>query len=59
MNTTVSRKSKSPRAYVPVSALAVSAGFDSTASGFFDLFFTQTVATGSMTVQQYELTYLS
>lgn len=44
---------------VPVSGLAVSNGFDSTISNVVDLFFTQTVATGSMTLQQYELVYLT
>ena len=42
---------------VPVSGVAVGTGFDSTASNFIDLFFTQTVATGSMTLQQYDLVY--
>lgn len=42
---------------VPVSSIAVGTGFDSTTSNFIDLFFTQTVATGSMTLQQYKLTY--
>lgn len=41
---------------VPVSGLAVSTGFDSTSSFLIDSFFTQTVATGSMTCQQAELT---
>ena len=42
---------------VPVSGLAVSTGFDSTVSNVIDSFFTQTVATGSMTLEQYELIY--
>jgi hypothetical protein len=42
---------------IPVSGVAVGTGFDSTASNFIDLFFTQTVATGSMTLQQYDLVY--
>lgn len=32
-------------------------GFDSTVSNVVDMFFTQTVATGSLTVQAYNLTY--
>lgn len=42
---------------IPVSTIAVGTGFDSTASNFIDLFFTQTAATGSMTLQQYDLVY--
>lgn len=42
---------------VPVSSLAVSTGFDSTVANVFDSFFTQTVATGSMTLQQAALFY--
>ena len=42
---------------IPVSGVAVGTGFDSTASNFIDLFFTQTVATGSLTLQQYDLVY--
>jgi hypothetical protein len=38
---------------------AVGTGFDSTISNVVDLFFTQTVATGSMTLQQYALTLLN
>jgi hypothetical protein len=38
---------------------AVGTGFDSTISNVIDLFFTQTVATGSMTLQQYTLTLLN
>jgi hypothetical protein len=37
------------------SAPAVGTGFDSTASQAVDMFFTQTAATGSMTVHQYSL----
>lgn len=42
---------------IPVSGVAAGTGFDSTASNFIDLFFTQTVATGSLTLQQYDLVY--
>lgn len=42
---------------VPVSALALSTGFDSTTSFAIDSFFTQTVATGSMTLEQFRLIY--
>lgn len=41
------------------SAPAVGAGFDSTVSNVVDLFFTQTVATGSMTLHQYSLIALN
>lgn len=44
---------------VPVSSLAASTGFDSTVAQVFDSFFTQTVATGSMTVQQAILSLLT
>jgi len=44
---------------IPVSAPAVGTGFDSTTSNVIDLFFTQTVATGSMTLHQYNLSYLT
>ena len=37
---------------VPVGAPAVGTGFDNTAANAVDLFFTQTVATGSLTVHQ-------
>jgi hypothetical protein len=37
----------------PVGAPGVGTGFDVTAANAIDVFFTQTVATGSMTVQQY------
>jgi len=40
---------------VPVGAPAVGTGFDNTAANAVDMFFTQTVATGSMTVHQYEI----
>jgi hypothetical protein len=39
----------------PVGAPAVGTGFDNTAANAIDMFFTQTVATGSMTVHQYEV----
>ena len=42
---------------VPVSSLAVSTGFDSTTSFVIDSFFTQTVATGSMTCEMFRVTY--
>ena len=35
---------------VPVGTPAVGGGFDNTAANMIDFFFTQTVATGSMTV---------
>lgn len=38
---------------VPVTAPGVGGGFDSTAANAVDIFFTQTVATGSLTVHQY------
>ena len=40
---------------IPVGAPAVGTGFDNTAANALDLFFTQTVATGSLTVHQYEV----
>jgi hypothetical protein len=40
-------------------ATAVGAGFDSTAANSVDLFFTQTVATGSMTINQYKVEALN
>jgi hypothetical protein len=43
----------------PVSGLAVSSGFDSLVNNVFDAFFTQTVATGSLTCQMAELTLLT
>lgn len=39
----------------PVSAPAVGTGFDNTAANAVDMFFTQTAATGSMTVHNYEI----
>lgn len=42
---------------VPVGSLVASNGFDSTISFVIDSFFTQTVATGSLTVQQFRLLY--
>lgn len=38
----------------PVGAPVVGTGFDNTAANAIDFFFTQTVATGSLTVHQYE-----
>jgi hypothetical protein len=43
----------------PVSAPAVGTGFDTTASQKLDVFFTQTVATGSLTVHNYILEALN
>ena len=40
---------------VPTTAPAVGTGFDNTAANVIDMFFTQTVATGSMTVHNYEI----
>lgn len=42
---------------VPVASVAVSTGFDSTTSFAIDSFFTQTVATGSLTCEQFRLIY--
>jgi len=39
----------------PVGTPAVGAGFDNTAANAVDMFFTQTVATGSMTVHNYQI----
>jgi hypothetical protein len=39
----------------PVAAPAVGTGFDNTAANAVDMFFTQTAATGSMTVHNYEI----
>ena len=39
----------------PVGAPAVGTGFDNTAANAVDFFFTQTVATGSFTLHQYEI----
>lgn len=44
---------------VPVSAPAVGAGMDNTAASILDVFFTQTVATGSMTVHNYQVDVLN
>lgn len=43
----------------PVGAPAVGTGFDSTIANIMDLFFTQTVATGSLTVHQYKVEALN
>jgi hypothetical protein len=43
----------------PVGAPVVGTGFDSTIANILDLFFTQTVATGSMTVHQYKVEALN
>ena len=43
----------------PVSGVAASTGFDSTIANVFDSFFTQTVATGSMTCELAELSLLN
>lgn len=40
---------------VPVGTPVLGAGFDNTAANAVDMFFTQTVATGSMTVHNYEI----
>lgn len=42
---------------VPVGSLAASSGFDSTVSNVIDSFFTQTVATGSLTCEQFRVIY--
>lgn len=45
---------------LPVSGgVVVGSGFDSTVSNVMDFFFTQTVATGSMTLQTFNLSYLT
>lgn len=44
---------------VPVAAPAVGAGFDNTAASALDVFFTQTVATGSLTVHNYQVDSLN
>lgn len=44
---------------MPVGAPAVGNGFDSTAAQTVDVFFTQTVATGSLTVHQYKVESLN
>lgn len=43
----------------PVGAPAVGGGFNSTVSQLLDMFFTQTVATGSMTLHQYKVVALN
>lgn len=43
----------------PVGAPAVGAGMDNTAASALDVFFTQTVATGSMTVHNYQVDILN
>ena len=43
----------------PVGAPAVGAGMDNTAASALDVFFTQTVATGSMTVHNYQVDVLN
>jgi hypothetical protein len=43
----------------PVTAPAVGAGFDNTAASILDVFFTQTVATGSLTVHTYKVESLN
>jgi len=40
---------------VPTTAPAVGTGFDNTAANVIDMFFTQTVSTGSMTVHNYQV----
>lgn len=44
---------------VPVGAPAVGGGFDNTVANVIDMFFTQTVATGSMTVHNYQIEALN
>lgn len=44
---------------VPVGTPAVGAGMDNTAASILDVFFTQTVATGSMTVHNYQVDILN
>ena len=44
---------------VPVGTPAVGAGMDNTAASALDVFFTQTVATGSMTVHNYQVDILN
>jgi hypothetical protein len=43
----------------PVGTPAVGAGFDNTAASILDVFFTQTVATGSLTVHNYQVDSLN
>jgi hypothetical protein len=44
---------------VPVGTPAVGAGMDNTAASILDVFFTQTVATGSLTVHNYQVDVLN
>jgi hypothetical protein len=44
---------------IPVGTPAVGAGMDNTAASALDVFFTQTVATGSMTVHNYQVDVLN
>ncbi len=44
---------------LPITAPAVGAGMDNTAASALDVFFTQTVATGSMTVHNYQVDVLN
>lgn len=44
---------------VPVGTPAVGGGWDNTVANVFDVFFTQTVATGSMTVHNYQVEALN
>lgn len=44
---------------LPTTAPAVGAGMDNTAASILDVFFTQTVATGSMTVHNYQVDVLN
>lgn len=44
---------------VPVATPAVGAGMDNTAASVLDVFFTQTVATGSLTVHNYQIDVLN
>jgi hypothetical protein len=44
---------------VPVGTPAVGAGFDNTAASILDVFFTQTVATGSLTVHNFQVDALN
>jgi hypothetical protein len=47
------------RLLLPTTAPAVGAGMDNTAASALDVFFTQTVATGSMTVHNYQVEVLN
>jgi hypothetical protein len=44
---------------VPTTAPAVGTGFDNTAANALDVFFTQTAATGSLTVHNYRVDALN